>query len=175
MEILIQNGFMADQEYPPIKVISPNVFYAELLMDDFAGKESELTCGLQYMFHSYDTESKSKEISEGLRQIAMVEGYHQDVLAKLIVRLGRNPVYRAGYASEREYWNGSMVFYGRKIEEQLQMDLEQEYRSIRNYNTHIQMISDPNIKGILRRIILDEEQHILWLKRMLKMLNTEMK
>ncbi|MDD2505624.1 MAG: manganese catalase family protein [Bacilli bacterium] len=39
-------------------------------------------------------------------------------------------------------------------------DLQAEYDAIENYEKNIDLIDDPYIKNILRRIVLDEEIHV---------------
>jgi hypothetical protein len=50
------------------------------------------------------------------------------------------------------------------LEERLKSDLNAEYQAIRRYRDHISRIDDPNIQALLKRIILDEEVHVLLFK-----------
>lgn len=46
----------------------------------------------------------------------------------------------------------------------LQADIEAEKAAIRQYKMHINAIQDDYINSVLRRIILDEEYHIMVLQ-----------
>jgi bacterioferritin len=54
------------------------------------------------------------------------------------------------------------------MEERLKSDLEAEYKAIRNYREHIARIDEENIQALLKRIILDEEVHVLLFKEALR-------
>ena len=46
----------------------------------------------------------------------------------------------------------------------LTADIEAEKDAVRQYEMHIKMIDDDCVNAVLRRIILDEEYHIMLLK-----------
>ena len=50
------------------------------------------------------------------------------------------------------------------IDKMLTADIEAEKDAIRQYEMHIKMIDDDCVNAVLRRIILDEEYHIMLLK-----------
>ncbi|MDD3340628.1 MAG: manganese catalase family protein [Bacilli bacterium] len=146
--------------YPEIKVLEPNIYYATLLKEDYAGFVSEFSALTQYVYHSFVTERIDEEIAEMLECISIVEMHHLKILAKLIDLLGEKPVYCA----QNRLWNGSYVDYGHHLLEQLQADLESEYQAINQYQYHITLIKDPYIQAVLKRIIEDEEVHVTLFK-----------
>lgn len=154
--------------YPEIKVKCANIYYAELLMEDYAGAESELSAINQYIYHHYFAEKIKSSLGELLHQIAIVEMKHLEILADLIIKLGGNPIYRGSCSTCGNYWNAGYVKYGMTVCEQLKADIDHEYVAIRNYENHIKMICDPCIEAILKRIILDEKIHIKLLNEALK-------
>lgn len=146
--------------YPEVKVLRPNLSYANLLMDDYAGLVSELTAINQYLYHHFFFKDIDKELGELLENTAITEMLHMEILADVIKKLGGNPIMRGAYSTCGDFWNGSFVYYGTNVCEQLKADIDSEYKAIEMYDRHTCMISDPFIQAILQRIILDEKVHI---------------
>ncbi|MGI6588530.1 MAG: ferritin-like domain-containing protein [Peptococcia bacterium] len=146
--------------YPEEKVLGPNLYYAELLMDDYAGVTSEFTAINQYLYHYFFLEDINEELGELLENVAINEMLHMEILAETIKKLGGNPVIRGGQSTNGNYWHGGFVYYGTQLCERLKADIEAEYKAIENYQKHIRMIADPYVQAILQRIILDEKVHI---------------
>lgn len=155
--------YQKHEPYPEVKVMGPNAYYATLLKEDYTGLVSEFTAISQYIYHSFMIETIDKEISKMLQCIAIVEMHHLKILAELITLLGGNPIYY----SQNSFWNGTYVDYGCNLLEQLKSDLEAEYEAIYNYRQHIELIKDPYIQTILKRIVEDEEMHVQLFKSMI--------
>ncbi|MNI63516.1 Bacterioferritin [compost metagenome] len=155
-------GYASPLPYPEIQVTEKNRYYAELLMEDYAGVFSEFTAVSQYIYHDFVIKNKQREIAEMLKHIAVVEMKHMDKLAQAIILLGGNPIYRGCCINKKKcnFWNETFVYYGNNIYDQLKADLNSEYKAIESYRNHIEMIKDPYITALLERIILDEEVHI---------------
>lgn len=146
--------------YPEVKVVKPNLKYAELLMDDYAGLVSEFTAISQYLYHYFFFKDIDEELGELLENTAITEMLHMEILADVIKKLGGNPVIRGSYSTCMMPWNGSFVYYGTTLCERLKADIDSEYKAIKEYKKHINIIEDPYVKEILERIILDEKVHI---------------
>ena len=153
--------------YPEIKVLQPNLQYAELLIDDYAGVVSEFTAISQYLFHHYYFQEIDRELSDLVEGISIVEMSHMEMLAETIIKLGGRPVIRGSASTQCNYWNGSYVYYGSQLCEQLKADIDAEFQAIEAYRRHISLISDGNVQAILQRIILDEIAHIRHFNRAL--------
>lgn len=151
-----------DEPYPPIRVERPNLRYAQILQEDFAGTVSEMTAITQYLYHHFDMEPALEEVAELLEGISIVEMTHLEMLGELIKMLGGDPVYQG---SSGRYWTGSLVEYipGAPCR-QIIVDIQGEEAAIRQYEYHISLIDDQYIKAILRRIIKDEMLHIKLLR-----------
>lgn len=160
--------YVSSQPYPPIKVKGKNIFYAEILMDDYAGYISEFSAISQYIYHSLDLGNVDQNLANMYIQISKVEMHHLDILGQLITLLGGNPQYRGSYSTNFKPWNGSFVYYGVNICERLYKDLESEYSAIASYKRHIEIIDDDYIRKIIQRIILDEKVHIKHFKSAIK-------
>ena len=164
--------YSAPEPYPEVKVTSPNLFYANLLIDDYAGMVSEFTAISQYLYHYFNFKDIDKELGELLENISITEMLHMEILADTIKKLGGNPLIRGSYSTYGNFWNGSFIHYGVSVCDRLKADIDSEYKAIDAYRRHICMIDDPYVQAILERIILDEEVHIvLFNEAMLKFCN----
>ncbi|MBH0312109.1 hypothetical protein I7E32_17185 [Alcaligenes faecalis] len=155
-----QEAFQSYAPYPAIKVEEPNIYYAEILMDDFAGVISEFTSVNQYTYHASDFVNLNPYLINMWTQISLVEIRHMQILSRLIVLLGGNPIYRGSASTNSNYWYGGFVAYGNNVCDQIHMDLDTELQVIKNYRQHILMIKDGYIQQVLERIIRDEEVHV---------------
>ncbi|MDD4187228.1 MAG: manganese catalase family protein [Bacilli bacterium] len=159
--------YHSDMPYPEIKVSRPNLDYANLLMADYAGFISELSAINQYYYHYIVLNDVDAEIANMLKNISYVEIRHFDTLAKVILLLGGDPILFA----DANYWNGDYIYYGDNILSRLEVDLQVELDAIENYQKKIELIDDPYVKNILRRIILDEEVHVRLFKKAIEKVN----
>jgi bacterioferritin len=155
-DIHLRPGYSYPAPYPEIKVLGKNQYYAEILMNDYAGMVSEITAINQYLYHYFVINKEYDELREMLENISINEMKHMEILAKLIILLGGIPTYSA----QNTYWNGGFVYYGNSLCEQIEADLKAEYEAINNYKRDISIINDPYIQAILCRIILDEQVHV---------------
>lgn len=55
-------GYADPSPYPEIKVLKPNLYYANLLIDDYAGVISEFTAISQYLYHYFFFKDIDKEL-----------------------------------------------------------------------------------------------------------------
>lgn len=155
-----KEGYADPAPYPAITVQQPNMYYAELLIDDYAGMVSEFTAINQYLYHHYFFKEVDESLGELLDNVSINEMLHMEILAELIKMLGGKPVIRGGSSTAGTFWSGSFVFYGHTLCDQLNADIQAEHKAIAAYREHIRIIADSNIKAMLQRIILDEEVHI---------------
>lgn len=160
--------FASPEPYPEVTVLAPNYQYALLLQDDYAGIVSEFTAISQYLYHHFFFENIDKELGNLLRGVSIVEMHHMKLLAQAIILLGGNPQIGGSYSTRGAFWNGSFVYYGNNICQQLSSDIQSEIKAIQIYRDHIQLIADPNIKQLLGRIILDEQVHIVLFQKAMK-------
>lgn len=159
-ELHKHGNFSDPSPYPEIKVSRPSLQYADLLMDDYAGIVSEFTAVSQYLYHHFLFEDFYPEPAKLLRNISLVEMRHMEIIAKLIIKLGGNPLIRGSFSTRGNFWNGCFVSYGTDLCERLRLDIDSEYSAIEAYRKHIFLIDDPLIQAVLKRIIMDEKVHI---------------
>lgn len=158
--------FQIKPDYPEIKVSKPNPYYANLIRDSYAGKDSELTKISQYLYHYFIINDINKEIASVLYNIAKVEMKHMEILAKLIMHLEGDPLLRGGEENS-DYWSSENVYYGINIYDMLRRNLSNEHKAINNYENYILIIQDVYVKDIFKQIIEDEVIHIELLNKLI--------
>ena len=102
---------------------------------------------IQYLGHAYAMEEG--EMACEIEAIAREEMRHLDWLAETIVELGGAP------SMER----GTMRKGGKAVTEWMANNVLLEEDAIAHYKEHIDMIDNPKVKRLLKRILADEESH----------------
>ncbi len=146
--------------YPEIKVQRPNRYYAELLLEDYAGRVSEMTAINQYFYHHVIFEEKYEDLAKLEECIAIIEMWHLEMLGETIRLLGVDPRLRVLTRNRETYWCADYVYYGYAVCDRLAADIAAEESAIAQYRKHQQLIKDPYIDAILERIIRDEQHHL---------------
>ncbi len=156
---------MVDLPYPEIKVRGRNRNYAELLNVDYCGFVSELSAITQYINNENRISFEKCAMARTLLGIAIAEMMHLQKLGELIVLLGGNVDFSCKTCNGRpKLWSPEYLTIPENIDKMLTADIEAEKDAIRQYEMHIKMIDDDCVNAVLRRIILDEEYHIMLLK-----------
>ncbi len=158
----IAEKYSVKLSYPKVTVEKPNERYAKLLLNDYAGTVSELTAITQYIFHKIVLEKEYPDVSEALLGISIIEMEHLEMLGQLINDLGLPPQFRSCVRGRSVWWTASErnVDYSVSVKNALLADISAEMRAIAQYERDIELIDDEQIVCLLRRIILDEQQHI---------------
>lgn len=146
--------------YPELRVMGQNSYYAQLLLEDYAGKVSETTAIMQYVHHHMEMEAipSWQDVADLEHGISVIEMEHLEMLGQTILLLGATPRY---CDSLQQPWTPQYIEYQDFNPcAQLRSDIQGEEDAIRQYQAHIQMIQDPHIQALLTRIIKDEEHHI---------------
>ena len=115
-----------------------------LLNEDLEGEHGAI---IQYLTHAYAM--GEGEMSCELEAIAREEMRHLDWLAETIVELGGIPSLK----------RGKMRMSGSSVADWMKNGVLLEEDAIAPYRKHIELIDDPRIKRLLRRILADEESH----------------
>lgn len=156
-------------EYPPVRVREQNQFYANLLTLDYCGSVSELTAITQYIHGESCLCQEQCAESKTIIGIAMAEMMHLQKLGELIQLLGGEVSFSAGQpGGKRQMWTPACLDLPQGTEKMLCANIEAEKAAIAQYKAHMQRIGDPCVNGVLRRIIRDEEYHIMLLQIMLQ-------
>ena len=117
---------------------------AALLNQDLRNEHGAI---IQYLNHAYAM--GEGEMACEIEAFARDEMRHLDWLAETIVELGGTP------SLER----GKMLMGGETVADWMGNDVKLEEGAIKQYKEHINLIDDPKIKRLLKRILSDEESH----------------
>ena len=156
---------MADLPYPPLKVREKNPAYANLLSIDYCGAVSELSAITQYINNENRLSCENCPVAKTLLGIAVAEMMHLQKLGELIVLLGGNIDFTAKHRNGvRRMWTPEYLTIPENTGRMIQADIEAEKAAIDQYLMHIRMIKDEGVNTVLKRIIKDEEYHIMLLR-----------
>ena len=143
--------------YPKLMNIRQNIRYANLLYDNFAGEEGELTAVCQYVYEHIELK-RYESFSKILLSIATEEMHHLELIGDLIKRLGRKPYY---INQNQCMWNANNIKYHfNNVYDMLMFNIESEKKAIEGYKEVIKYTQNKSIKDLLERIILDEQTHL---------------
>ena len=158
---------MADLPYPPIRVRGENRRYADLLSVDYCGSVSELSAITQYINNENRLSLEQCTIAKTLLGIAMAEMMHLQKLGELIVLLGGDIDFTARTCNgQGKMWTPAYLTIPVCMKKMIIADIEAERAAIEQYEAHMKMIQDDIVNAVLKRIILDEEYHIMLLKKL---------
>lgn len=160
---------MVDLPYPPVRVSGKNPSYADLLGVDYCGSVSEMTAIAQYINNENRLASQKCPMAQALLGMAICEMIHLQKLGELIVLLGGDIGYSAmGRNGSPAMWTPSCLNIPSECSKMLTADMEAEKATINQYEMHISWIEDEYVNAVLRRMIQDEEYHIMMLKALQK-------
>ncbi|MCX7921975.1 MAG: ferritin-like domain-containing protein [Clostridia bacterium] len=159
--------------YPKVGNVDKNPQYVKLLMDDYAGKDSELTAITQYTFQHFTNGGGNVEVARTVLAIAKAEMKHYALLGEAIEKLGGDPECKGGHENMGNYWNGKNPNYGISPKEMLEANIQAEKTAIENYTKHAELIDEPDIKNLLLRIKRDEEIHLQLYTNLLNRINSK--
>ncbi len=161
----------ADLPYPSNDCVVQSECDCKLIMANFGGIISEMSAISQYFYHKLMADKEGyEEIGRKLLCISMVEMTHLNIFGGVITRLGGDPKF---FAKNKpyccEYWNGTMIDYGKEIKKMLIKDMELEEATIVAYRKQARVVQ-PCVATIIDRVIQDELLHLKILEDMLKSL-----
>ncbi|MEY8391011.1 rubrerythrin family protein [Lachnospiraceae bacterium] len=160
---------MMDLPYPLVQVRERNPAYANLLSIDYCGAVSEMSAITQYINNESRISKDNCSLARTLLGIAMAEMMHLQKLGELIILLGGNVDFTAKFRDgRRKMWTPEYLKIPEQLRNMLLADIEAEKAAINQYEAHIKMIKDDCVNDVLRRIIKDEEYHIMLLRALLK-------
>lgn len=156
---------MMDLPYPAIQVRGKNLSYANLLSLDYCGAVSEMSAITQYINNENRLSCEKCPVAKTLLGIAMAEMMHLQKLGELIVLLGGDIDFAARNNNGRQkMWTPEYLNLPEQAKKMIWADIESERAAISQYKMHMGMIRDDCVNAVLRRIILDEEYHIMILQ-----------
>lgn len=151
--------------YPPIQVERRNPDYAAVLSFDYCGPVSELSAITQYINNENRLCLTACPLARTLLGIAMAEMMHLQKLGELIQLLGGEVSFFVRQPSGKQMlWTPDYLTLSKDARRMLCADVEAERDAIAQYEAHIRKIKDDCVNAVLRRIIRDEEYHIMLLQ-----------
>lgn len=149
----------AQQPFPTLAVTEPNRRYASILLQDIASAHGELTAITQYLYQHWVMEPLDPDFAKLLERIAVVEMHHLDMLGRLVVLLGGNPLLRTNPCNCNSAWNSNLLQYRGSYKQILTMNIAAELGAFKEYTAQAELIRDPLVSAVLLRIAQDEEVH----------------
>ena len=159
--------FSESLPYPQVVAGYPDLKQVQCILNDYAGRESELTAITLYIYQSLIFKNNYPEISDAIEKIAIVEMKHFELLGDAIQDLGGDPIM----GGTKAFWNGSFVNYIKNPRKALMFDIQAEENAILNYKKSIACSPNATVRALIERIILDEECHIVIFKDLLASLS----
>lgn len=153
-----------NKSYPKVKNLCKNSYYSGILQNLYSGSEGEVILFLQFSYHSYILEGFNDEISKVLKEIALDDLKHQELLANAIQMTAGDPLY---CNSEGKWLGGRQIDYVKDTRQILKLNLGTKEKSIIDYKIAISKIENQQIKALLASILTDEEEHRNQLKNLL--------
>lgn len=163
---------MLDLPYPPTQVQCRNQDYADILTFDYCGQVSEMSAITQYINNENRLCLPDCSLARTLLAIAMAEMMHLQKLGELIQLLGGEVSFAVTQpGGRRAVWTPEYLTLSRDTRRMLCADVEAEQDAIAQYRAHIRKINDEYVNAVLRRIIRDEEYHIMLLQGLMEELH----
>lgn len=158
--------------YPPVQVKGKNQDYANLLSIDYCGSVSEMSAITQYINNENRMSCEKCPVAKIILGIAMAEMIHLQKLGELIYLLGGNVDFVAKQSNGKKMmWTPAYLTIPENAKKMIWADIESEKAAINQYKKHINMMKDEYVNAVLKRIIKDEEYHIIILQALMEELS----
>ena len=160
---------MLELRYPPVQVERRNPEYAGILAFDYCGPVSELSAITQYINNENRLCLTACPLARTLLGIALAEMMHLQKLGELIQLLGGEVSFSARQPDRRQLlWTPDYLSLSRDARRMLCAAIEAERDAIAQYEAHMRKIKDECVNAVLRRIVRDEEYHIVLLRGLME-------
>ncbi len=146
--------------YPDINPESQNCEYAYEILSNVGGSNSEMTAVSLYFYNSVILDPTYAHFAKCFHNISIVEMHHMDMFADMAFKLGADPRLWSRCNRRMVYWTPQYNQYPREIRTLIINSINGEEAAIQKYKKQAEYIRDPNIVGLLNRIILDEKRHV---------------
>lgn len=143
------------QIFYPVHVERQDLTFAKVLLEHYAGRNSELSSSIQYINHRSNI--SNRYIRELLGLFAAEELGHMEIIAAAIKKLGGPPLTCVN--SQGAPWGITYIDQSVDYSTVLQADVQAETRAGRLYQQHLGLTSDPNMKRMINFLIGREEVH----------------
>ena len=151
--------FSSKSPYPLVRCERANPYYAQLMLDNMGGQNSEMSAVSLYFYNNLIT-AQHPELPAIFHKISIVEMHHLEIFGKLALQLGADPRLWTQRGNKMVYWSPEYNKYPTSLSELMQNSLDGELLAIAKYEDQIRNINDKNIEENLKRIIEDEKVHV---------------
>lgn len=152
-------AFCADAAYPPVAAECRNQRYAEAILSNVGGANSEMSAVALYCYDHLVT-ADLPEVAEVFQKISMTEMHHLEIFGTLARQLGADPRLWCRQSGRATWWTPGYLHYSQQLVPLLKIALRCELEIVQKYREQVRWIGDRNVVENLERIILDEEVHI---------------
>ncbi|AET66404.1 Mn-containing catalase [Desulfosporosinus orientis DSM 765] len=149
----------------PVHVERQDPAFAKVLLEHYAGKDSELSSALQYF--NQRSNISNRPIRELLGIIAAEELGHMELISVAISKLGGLPLTLNNIQVPAEKLD---LDKNLDVMTMLQMDIKAESRVGRLYRKHMELTNDVYMKKLLKFLIERGEVHKYLLKKAQKLI-----
>ena len=145
----------------PIHVERQDPVFAKVLLEHYAGRNSELSSSIQYLNHH--SNMSNRYLRELLGLFAAEELGHMEIISAAIVKLGGPPLTCIN--SKGAPWVINYIDQSVDPVAILQVDVQAEIRAGHLYQKHLELTSDSHMKRMINFLIGREEVHKRLLQR----------
>lgn len=160
--------FESNDPYPEITAELRNQKDIRTLKTLTFGRDGELTAILTYIFQHTILPNDLETLKEILRQIAIVEMKHYEVLSEAVVKLGGTPTLTDGRGN---VWTGRNVSSITNPKRILETNAKGEREAIAAYNRAARETENESLSLLYKRIAEDEKLHLEIFEKLLEVLN----
>jgi len=150
----------------PIHVERQDPAFANVLIEHYAGIDSELSSAIQYFNHRSNI--SNRHVRELLGIIAAEELGHMELVAVAIKKLGGPPLTLAN--AQGTPWGINHIDQSLDVINMLQVDIQAETRVGCLYKQHLEITKDLNMKKMIEFLISRGEVHKHLLKKAQKLI-----
>lgn len=165
----MEKALIVDIPYPTIENLSEDYISARIIMPAYASAHSELGAIMQYVYHHFYFEKYGdEETAKILTSISVAEMKHLNLLGETLIKLGVDPVFTKNPPYKTDFFSTSSVSYSKTAKKMLLDDIAGEMLAINEYNAMLEKLDNECVATVIKRILLDEELHLLALKKRMK-------
>ena len=152
--------YQAQLHYPEPRCGGRNFRYAQAMLDNVGGSNSEMTAVAGYLYDALVMEEEP-EVAEAFRRIRAVETVHLELFGALARQLGEDPRLWTVQQGRRQWWTPGAVGYDRRLGPLIRNAVRGEKAAIRKYRAQLRWVDDAGVQDVLRCVLADEEKHLI--------------
>lgn len=128
-----------------------------ILRSLFSGRFGEMTTFNTLLFQRLISDRFNPALATALREIALEDFLHMELLGNAIISFGGVPRFTNGQGG---FWSARNINYNTNVNDFLRYNILGKERSIREYERAISRVTNESLRQLFREIIEDERRHI---------------